>query len=187
MTRFAWVLALAALAGAARDVPLDIEEREVRYRVPGDDLEDLRDALRSQALSGKAGGSPGRTHSRIRIRYAPDPVAGGCRAKDPGVDLEITTTLPEWQPGGRAPAGLVERWQAVAAALQDHEARHRAHALAAARDLQATLARLGVQPDCHALRGEIDRAFLRVKTKAEYRDARYDARTRNGLEEGIEL
>lgn len=187
MTWFACVLALASLAGAAPDVPLDIDEHVVRYRVPGDDLQDLRDALRSQALSDRAGGSHGRTHSRIRIRYTPHPVSGGCSAKDAGVALEITTTLPEWQPDGRAPAGLVERWQAVAAALQDHEARHRAHALAAARELQARLAKLGVQPDCHALRGEVDRAFLRARMKAEYRDARYDARTRNGLGEGIEL
>lgn len=183
----ACVLVLASLAGVATDVPLDIEEAVVRYRVPGDDLEDLREALRSQALSDKAGGSHGRTHSRIRIRYAPEPVAGGCRARAPGVELEITTTLPEWQPGDHASHGSRDRWQAVAAALQRHESRHREHALAAARDLQASIARLGVQPDCDALRREVDRAFLRVKTKAEYRDARYDERTRNGVAEGVEL
>lgn len=187
MTFAAWMLVLASLAGAPPDVPLDIEEAVVRYRVPGDDLEDLREALRSQSLSDKAGGSHGRTHSRIRIRYAPEPVAGGCRVKEAGVELEITTTLPEWQPGDHATHGLRDRWQAVAAALQRHESRHREHALEAARDLQASLAQLGVQPDCHVLRREVDRAFLRVKMKAEYRDARYDERTRNGVAEGIDL
>ena len=187
MNLLAGALAMAVLGGATPDVPLDIQEEVHRYTVPGDDLEDLREALRSQALSDRAGGSHGRTHSRIRIRYAPEPVAGGCRTKDPAIEMRITTTLPEWQPGEGTDDGLLARWQAVAAALQRHEARHREHALAAVRELQAAVARLGVQPDCHALRRAVDRAFQRATMRAGFRDARYDERTRNGLEEGIEL
>lgn len=185
--RLAMLLCLAAVPAAASEVPLEIDEDVVRYPVPGHDLEGLRAALRSQAVAEDAGGSHGRTHSRIRIRYAPEPVEGGCRARDAAVAMRITTTLPEWQPRAGTDPALLARWEAVAAALQRHESRHREHALAAARDLQAALARLGVQEDCAALRRAVDRAFLRVTTRAEYRDARYDTRTRNGLEEGIVL
>lgn len=192
MTRaVAWMLWLAApvapAASGTTPVPLDIHEEVRRYTVPGDDLEGLRDALRSQSLSDRAGGSHGRTHSRIRIEYVPQPVEGGCRARTPSIRMDITTTLPEWEPAVPVDSGLRERWQAVAAALQRHEGRHREHALAAARDLQAALAGLGVQPDCETLRRTVDRAFQRVTLRASFRDARYDERTRNGLEEGVGL
>lgn len=180
-------LCLAAARAGASDVPLEIEEEVVRYAVPGQDLEGLRAALRSQTLAEQAGGSHGRTHSRISLRYSPEQVPGGCGAREAAVALRITTTLPEWQPGATVGPALLARWEAVAAALQRHESRHREHALAAARDLQASLARLGMQGDCDALRRAVDRAFLRATTRAQYEDARYDNRTRNGLEEGIAL
>ncbi|HET8819565.1 MAG TPA: DUF922 domain-containing protein [Xanthomonadaceae bacterium] len=184
----AGAVAAAGGSGAAGvTVPLEIREEVLRYRVPGDDLEDLRAALRSQSVSDRSGGSHGRTHSALGIEYTPMPVEGGCRAHDPSIRLEITTTLPEWDPATRVGAALRERWQAVAAALQRHEGTHREHALAAARDLQAAMGRLGVQPDCAALRREADRAVMRVTLRAEFLDARYDERTRNGLEEGIVL
>lgn len=191
MIEAAWILPMmavvATLPGGTTTVPLEIHEEVLRYDVPGDDLEALREALRSQALSDRAGGSHGRTHSRLRIEYAPQPVDGGCRARAPSIRLDITTTLPEWNPAEPVDGDLRERWQGVAAALQRHEGRHREHALAAARDLQAALAGLGVQADCDTLRREVDRAFQRVTLRASFRDARYDERTRNGLEEGITL
>lgn len=172
---------------SSRPVLLDIEERIVRYAVPGRDLEALRAALADQALAEEAGGSHGRTSSDIRIRYEPTPVAGGCVAGDSAIDVLVTTTLPEWEPGRTVRDGLRERWQAMATALQRHEARHRDHVLEAVRDLQSRLSGLGVQPDCHALRTAVDRAFLEVTLRAEFLDRRYDKRTRNGVEEGIVL
>lgn len=169
-------------------VALSIEERVERYRVPGKDLAALRAALASEVVSDAAGGSHGRTRSDISIAYSPRPVQGGCVAQAPALEITITTTLPEWAPApGVADPALLARWQSMAAALQRHEARHREHALAAVRDLQATLAGLGVQPDCHALRRAVDQAFLRVRLKAEFRDARFDERTGNGRLDGVVL
>lgn len=166
-------------------VELDIEERIVRYAVPGHDLDALRAALADQALAEEAGGSHGRTRSDIRIRFKPTPVEGGCVADDAAIAVVVTTTLPEWEPGLVVQSGLRERWQAMAASLQGHEARHRDHALDAVRELQSLLSGLGVQRDCHALRVAADRAFLQVTLRAEFLDRRYDERTRNGVEEGI--
>jgi len=180
-------LPASELPAPADAVPLDVDEEVVHYRVAGDDLEALRDALRSQAVSDRTGGSHGRTHSTLEIEYIPKGVEGGCRAERPRIRMHITTTLPEWEPGNQADDSARKRWREVAAALQRHEAMHREHALAAARELQAALATIGDRPDCRKLGRAIDRAFLLVTLKARLRDDRYDARTRNGLEEGIEL
>ena len=183
MSILAGVLVFAVLGGATPDapeVPLDIQEKVHRYAVAGGDVEELRRALDSHALAERAGGSHGRTRSSIRISYAPEPVSGGCRLKDPAIRMKITTTLPEWPT--RDPHS-----QTVKAALERHEGRHREHALAAARELQAAMAQLGAQRDCHALRRAVDRAFQRATMKARFRDERYDERTRDGLEEDIEL
>lgn len=188
-----WILVALACGFASADervqapVLLDIEENVVRYAVPGHDLEALRAALADQALAEEAGGSHGRTRSDIRIRFEPTPVSGGCVAGDPAIEVLITTTLPEWEPGRSVRAGLRERWQAMAEALQRHEATHRDHVLAAVRELQSRLSGLGVQEDCRALRAAVDRAFLAVTLRAEFLDRRYDRRTRNGVEEGIVL
>jgi len=169
------------------EVALEINEHVRHYPVRGSDLESLRSALVGALAGGGAGGSHGRTHSDIAVSYTPHPVQGGCIAQAPGLAMTITTTLPEWQAPGDADAALRARWRAMADALQAHEARHREHALDAVRDLQAALAGLGVQPDCNALRRAVDREFMRVRVRAEFRDARYDERTRNGRDEGVAL
>lgn len=174
-------------AAASAAVALDIDERIVRYAVPGHDLEALRKALSGQALAEDAGGSHGRTRSDIQVRFEPTPGAGGCIADNATIEVLITTTLPEWEPGRTVSADLRDRWQAMATALQRHEARHRDHVLQAVRQLQSRLSALGVQEDCHALRVAVDRAFLAVTVRAEFLDRRYDRRTRNGVAEGIVL
>lgn len=187
----AW--ALAALVGASapaspaeeRSVRLEIEEEVVRYPVQGHDLATLRDALAARAVAEAAGGGHGRTLSDIRIRFEPMPVAGGCVAGDPAIRVRITTTLPEWTPEQAVGPELRERWQALAEGLQRHEARHREHALDAVRDLQSIVSALGVQSDCRALRAAVDQALMRVALRAGFLDRRYDARTRNGVEEGL--
>lgn len=171
----------------APPVPLQIDREIVRYKIEGDDLADLRDALRTHALSSETGGSHGHTHSQIEISYQPLADEQGCRAHGLRVGLDITTTLPDWPTQQQAPDELRKRWQSMIDALIRHEDVHREHAMEAARDLRRSLAAIGTLPDCRALRREVDRNFLRVTMRCEFRDARYDKQTRNGLEQGTQL
>jgi len=177
----------AAEGGHGPLPPLQLSEEVVRYEVEGGDIDDLREQLRRHLLAEESGGSHGRTRSRIELRYGLDGNDGGCRLVDPGIRMTITTTLPEWLPETGVSPRLQVRWSRVMQALRKHEGVHRDHALAAARDLQASLGRLGAMPDCRALRRAVDRAVLRATMKCEFRDAMYDSRTRNGLDQGTLL
>lgn len=193
------VVALAATAAAlylavapcpAQALPplssqVRIDEQVVHYPLTGSSIEELQAQLQRRAAS--TGGAHGRTHSEITVEYQLDQATTGCRMRDLEVRLAFTVMLPEWTPAPDAPPELVERWNLAAAALERHEATHRAHARTAADVLRRRLLAIGAQPDCTALRYAANRQLLRAKLWQQFKDWRYDVRTRNGATEGAVL
>ena len=109
------------------------------------------------------------------------------RLRNLGVRLDIVVTLPEWVPGKAVPASQRRRWDRAVAGLERHEATHRANARAAAEEARVRILAIGLQPDCKSVRDMASRQLRRTRLKYEFRDRRYDARTRNGIAEGAEL
>jgi predicted secreted Zn-dependent protease len=103
------------------------------------------------------------------------------------VRLDIEVTLPEWIPGTTVPASARARWERTLGSLERHEATHRANARAAAEEARARIRQIGLQPDCKSVRDAASRLLRRTRLKYQFRDRRYDARTRNGIAEGVEL
>lgn len=178
----------AAQAGSPGPSSVRIREQITRYTVTADSMDALRAQLRHDVPSADGGnGAHGRTTSDIRIAYELERMRGGCRLRNLQVQLDIEVTLPDWRPDTVPPKRQLERWEAALAALERHEATHRANARAAAEEARSRILDIGFQPDCKSVRNTANRRLRRTVLKYEFRDRRYDARTRNGAEQGAVL
>lgn len=173
----------AAQPGQPSSVIINEEVRH--YTIEAGSIDELRDRLRHD-VPGR-GGTHGRTWSDVRIAYELDRSGEGCRIRDLEVRLDIEVTLPEWEPGNRVPKAQREHWARALAALERHEATHRANARAAAEEVRDRVQDIGRLPDCKTVRDTANRLLRRTMLKYEFRDRRYDARTRNGAEQGAVL
>src|SRR3546814_13948748 len=97
------------------------------------------------------------------------------------------TLFRSGEPANRVPEAQRERWSRALAALERHEATHRVNARAAAEEARSRILDIGFQPDCKSVRNMANRRLRRTVLKYEFRDRRYDARTRNGAEQGAVL
>ncbi len=174
----------AAQDDAAGPSSIRINERVTHYAIAAGSIEDLREQLRHGVPSP---GDHGHTSSDVGIRYELDMSAAGCRLRNLEVRLDIVVTLPEWRPRRQVSAAEWRRWERALAALEDHEATHRANARAAAEEARVRIQAIGPRPDCRSVRNTASRLLRRTMLKYEFRDRRYDARTRNGAEEGALL
>jgi predicted secreted Zn-dependent protease len=178
----------AARAGSPEPSSVRIHEKITRYAIAADSIDELRTQLQHDipALD-DANGAHGRTSSDIRIAYDLERTDKGCRLRDLQVRLDIEVTLPDWRPDKAPPKRQRERWSSALAALERHEATHRANARAAAEETRSRILDIGLQPDCRTVRNMANRRLRRAVLKYEFRDRRYDARTRNGAEQGAVL
>src|SRR3546814_1130176 len=88
----------------------------------------------------------------------------GCRLRNLEVRLDIEVTLPDWRPDRTPPKWQRERWGVALAALERHEATHRANARAAAEEARSRILDIGFQPDCKSVRNmanQLGRAQVR--------------------------
>ena len=182
-------VAWATQSGPARHASsVRITEAITRYTLDATSIDGLRSQLHHDLHlpRGKAG-THARTRSDIAIAYEVDGSTAGCRLRHLEVRLDIVVTLPEWAPGEAVPDWQYARWKRTLAALERHEATHRANARAAAEEVRVRIVAIGPQPDCSSARSMASRVLRKTMLKYEMRDRRYDARTRNGTAEGVEL
>lgn len=178
----------AARAGSPDPSSVRIQEKITRYAITADSMDELRAQLRHDVPSAHGGNDAhGRTRSDIRIAYDLERMDRGCRLRNLEVRLDIEVTLPDWRPDRTPPKWQRERWGVALAALERHEATHRANARAAAEEARSRILDIGFQPDCKSVRNMANRRLRRTVLKYEFRDRRYDARTRNGAEQGAVL
>ena len=195
----AWIALVlpASFSGAAWATPADptghassvrITEAITRYTLEATSIDGLRSQLHhGMHLPRGRAGTHARTRSDIAIAYEVDGSAAGCRLRDLEVRLDIVVTLPEWAPEATVPDWQYARWKQTLAALERHEATHRANARAAAEEVRVRILAIGPQPDCSSARSMANRVLRKTMLKYEMRDRRYDARTRNGTAEGVDL
>lgn len=160
-----------------------LQEATVLYAVRGRTVAELAAALDAGAprIDGRL--FRGTTDWNVRWRFRWEPVAGGCRLTDVDVRLDVTTTLPRWDPPDDPDPGVPGLWTRYRTALADHEATHRDLAVEAANRVAWTLGGLRA-----ATCAEIeDAANARARTVVgRYRDLnrRFDRETDHGRTRG---
>src|SRR3546814_931185 len=90
--------------------------------------------------SGQGGNEAhGRTRNDSRIAHDLERMDRGGRLRNREVRRDSEVTLPDWRPDRTPPKWQRERWGVALAALERHEATHRANARAAAEEARSRL------------------------------------------------
>lgn len=122
----------------------------------------------------------GSTRSTFEVVSRLEAVNGLCRVLQQEIVVEITTVLPQWEPGRKVGSMLREQWDESFARLARHEAGHRQNVLEAAAALRESLTTLEPKKRCLSARAGIDIELGRTLDRLERREAYYDRLTRNG-------
>lgn len=162
--------------------PVQIVENTVLYPIRGDSMDRIRDQLRDHGPWTEGYGH-GRTRSNFEVRTDLESDERGCHLVGLELLLEITVTLPEWQPGPRAPDELLDQWAMSLERLVRHEQGHRQHAIDAAHQLYRSLLRIPMQDSCLRAQRKVDDQVRNAISRLRMRGMIYDERTRNGLAE----
>ena len=125
----------------------------------------------------------GMTGSEIRVRFRTRADGDGCRLDAVGVDLDVTMTLPAWEPDGPTDYALRRDWARFASALRRHEDGHRARAEAGARAVADALAAVRA-PTCAAADAAAQGAVQAAQARTAADQERYDRTTDHGRTEG---
>ena len=192
---FRWLaLPVAALAFSMSTVASDIEVRDEThfYEVHADDVYTLIDALdHSHPGSQQGKGAHSRTHYALSVRYTAVAAGEGCQWENMGVEVDLSTWLPEWKNPPDKPESLIEQWSPFLQGLEDHEAGHRDLAREAAAELSLALDSLDVSRfsalPCRSLHREVSRLQTRTLMRLALNQRRYDRRTRFGATQGSVL
>ena len=125
----------------------------------------------------------GMTASEIGVRFRAVEADGGCRLDAVEVDLDLTMTLPAWEPAGPTDYALRRDWARFESALRRHEDGHRDRAVAGAQAVADALA--GVRAaTCAEADAEGQRRVREAQDRTAAEQRRYDDATDHGRTEG---
>jgi predicted secreted Zn-dependent protease len=132
---------VAAQSATARPPAIDFTIRT--YELPDERLSDVIARLNEMRLEGDGGPrSQGLTQYYIQPEWSPRASGGTCRVARMQLEVQIVVTLPEWPGVARAPEEERTRWEAILAAIRDHEFAHRDLTIEAAREITEVLSGL---------------------------------------------
>lgn len=163
-----------AVAGAA---PRGVTLRY--YDIEGRDFETLLAALNAN------GGSHAKAEWKLSYSYTTKRAGRACSANPVATQLELTMTLPRWNPPPGTPPALFARWQRYAGALRKHQEGH----LEIGRDFEDSFKRslAVISERCEKLEARVKGIFDLLLEQHRKRDADYDRETAQGRTQGAEF
>ena len=175
------LLATTALASEATQAfpPIEVLDRVEHYAISARTKAQLDEQLAVHAERFDNPGN-GSTRSRFEITRTLQQDRDQCELTTLKVQVTISTRLPIWEPLD-IPKATRARWKQSLAMLRAHEAGHREHAVEAASKLRTTLVGLKPKHDCLTTNAAVALELQDILQRLNARDARYDARTWNGL------
>jgi len=100
------------------------------------------------------------------------------------VTVDVTYSVPEWNPPVGADPALVESWESYIDALFCHEFGHALHGLEAANDVYDELSSIDTGGDCAAQQELADAAFQSIIDEYAALEVAYDDETNHGATMG---
>ena len=163
--------------------PVQTRVGTVTYPVEGATETALLRSLLARGPRTDGGVFFGLTTAETDLHYRTVPSAAGCALADVAVDLEVTVTLPDWEPPPDAPPALRRDWGRFLDALRRHEDGHRRIAVEGAEVLHAAVAGLR-RPTCEAATADGRRRVARFQVEAAAAHRRFDDETGHGRTQG---
>jgi len=182
--------AAPAEAASAETIPVAIDEKLVKYLIEGDTASELQSQMKKLGPIDQHEGKrfAGSTNWDLRWNYlmAPQP-DGRCQLQQVAITLQVTMTLPEWQPKHRADQLLKSHWPAFLAALTNHEMGHRANGVRAAFAVRDALAAVVPAESCQQLGDTANAVAKAAMESRQGADVEYDRQTEHGVRQGVRL
>lgn len=165
---------------------MELIERTDRYLLTGVTIEQLNRQLAEHAR-GSSARSTGLTRSHFELNKKLKPADDTCVVLELGMQIELTTILPDWQPEKPVSSELREEWARSVAILERHEEGHRQNVLLAGETLRKALLAMVPTTSCMLLDARMTVEFQSQLERLERIDASYDRRTLNGLRDDPRL
>lgn len=131
---------------------IELNENYNYYDLQGSTDDQLRGEVRSKVLRTsfvpRAVGSAG---SNIRVVFEPEETSSGCTYKKLSIPLQVTITLPRWDPPEGTASETKEKWTKFLKVVEDHEKEHRDITLKHAVNLSKILKSLPPSATCEEL------------------------------------
>ena len=179
-----------APASTTSEVPVEIDEKLVRYPIKGDTTSELISQMAELGPYDKDEGRrfQGFTQWSVRWNYqlASQP-GGNCSLDDLGINLEVQMTLPEWEPNRHADRLLVQGWPHYLAKLTEHEMGHRDNGVRAAFAVRDAISAIAPMADCGQLTSAVNAAGNAAIARLRDADTEYDRKTEHGARQGVRL
>ncbi|MDT0632147.1 DUF922 domain-containing protein [Rubrivirga sp. S365] len=153
------------------------------YAVRGRSVAEVHRSMRAGGPTDHGTTYFGMTASDVVVRFRAVAGGAGCRLEAVEVDLDLTMTLPDWDPGGPVDYALRRDWARFTAALRRHEDGHRDRAVAGAEALADAFASVHA-PTCPEADAEGRRRVREAYDRTAAEQERYDRETDHGRTEG---
>ena len=155
------------------------------YSVHGSTAQELRQDLNRRGVKG----SDGRTydaHTAWYIRWSYDYTTRGssCGIRSVRTSVTVTYTLPKWSGGAKASQELWNKWHRYLKDLKTHEDGHRDIGIAAAAEIEKTIAKLPPAANCREMEAKANAAGHSVIDEYRSKESFYDLRTLHGRTQG---
>lgn len=173
----------AGAAGGGRRPPVLTRLRTETYAVDGATVDEVLRSLLERGPATEAGVFFGLTTAETRLRYRTLASDRGCAIADVEVDLDVTVTLPAWQPPPGVPSEVRRDWRRFLHALRGHEDEHREIAERKAGALHRAVSAVRA-PTCEAAVAEGRRRVGRLQIEAEAAHRQFDRETDHGSTQG---
>ena len=175
--RVACLLACAFAAAVAAapigvEPQLSIRDAHEPYYVSAGNATELRE--RMKIGRGEWAHARGLTRGRLVVTRNLTQEMDRCIVNSVAIEVEITTTLPEWDPAARMPPELRERWETFRASIARHEDSHRDNLTEAAFALRDEIATLQPQSSCMKVEAQLKRMVARADMKRRLADEMLD-------------
>jgi predicted secreted Zn-dependent protease len=98
--------------------------------------------------------------------------------------VNVTFTLPKWQPVPAASRSLITEWNQYLAALQTHEDGHKNHGVAAGQEVMKMLSHFPPGASCQNVGAAANKAAQQIVRRYNQKDIEYDRLTQHGFTQG---
>jgi predicted secreted Zn-dependent protease len=129
----------------------------------------------------------GHTHWELRWNYNVASEGAECRVTAVTATLDMTMSLPRWDPPRNADPALVRTWNAFVAGLREHEEGHRDIALAAAQEITRRIEAIPPAANCAKLKRTVGIRANSLLDEYREKGRRYDKATDHGRAQGAVL
>jgi len=156
--------------------------------VTGHSKRELIEALdRLSVADGNGKRFYGHTHWELRWNFNVASEGAECRVTTVTAQLDVTMSVPRWDPPRNADPALVRTWNAFVAGLHEHEEGHRDIAVAAVQEITRRIEAIPPAANCSKLKRTVGIRANSLLDEYREKGRRYDKTTDHGRTQGAVL